>query len=101
MVAVFEVIPIGVGSSISDSVAEAVKLVAASGLDYRVTAMGTIVEGDGEQIVALIRDCHRKVMEKADRVVTHVMIDDRKGYTGRIEGKVKSVEQKIGRPVKT
>jgi uncharacterized protein (TIGR00106 family) len=100
MVVIFEVIPIGAGSSISDSVAEAVKLVAASGLDYRLTAMGTIVEGDGDQVVDLVRACHRKVMEKADRVITHIMIDDRKGYTARIEGKVKSVEQKIGHPVK-
>jgi uncharacterized protein (TIGR00106 family) len=100
MVVNFEVVPIGTGSSISDVVAEAVKLVAASGLDYRVTAMGTIVEGEWDQVLTLIRECHRKVLEKADRVITHVMADDRKGYTNRIEGKVKSVEQKVGRSIK-
>ena len=100
MIANFEIFPIGVGSSISPLVAEAVKIVDASGLDYKVTAMGTIVEGDFDAVMRVIAECHKKVMQSAERVVTHIILDDRKGYVGRIAGKVQSVEQKVGRQIK-
>ena len=100
MVVNFEVIPLGVGTSTSPYVAEVLKMVDDSGLDYRLTAMGTVVEGEWDQVMNLVRECHHRVLSRAERVITHVTIDDRKGYTGRIEGKVRSVEEKVGRTLK-
>jgi uncharacterized protein (TIGR00106 family) len=100
MVVNFEVIPLGVGTSTSPYLAEILKMVDDSRLDYRLTAMGTVVEGEWDEVMGLIRRCHQKVLSQADRVMTYVTIDDRKGYTGCIESKVRSVEQKAGRTLR-
>lgn len=100
MIVNFEVIPLGVETSTSPYLADVLKMVDESGLDYRLTAMGTVVEGEWDRVMELIRQCHRKLLSQVDRVITHVTIDDRKGYTGRIEGKVRSVEEKAGRTLK-
>jgi uncharacterized protein (TIGR00106 family) len=100
MVVNFEVIPLGVGTSTSPYLGEILKMVDDSRLDYRLTAMGTVVEGEWDEVMGLIRRCHHKVLSQVDRVITHVTIDDRKGYTGCIEGKVRSVEEKAGRTLR-
>ncbi|MFQ6092930.1 MAG: MTH1187 family thiamine-binding protein [bacterium] len=100
MIAQFDIVPVGAGSSISQYLADVIDLVDKSGLDYRLTSMGTIVEGDWKEVIHLVKDCHDTMMKHVDRVITHITIDDRKGYTDRIAGKVKSVEQRLGREVK-
>lgn len=100
MVVEFSIIPIGAGVSTSAEVAKVVKLVDESGLDYRLNPMGTVVEGDWDEVMALIGKCHRLVAGDVERVLTSITIDDRKGRTGRITGKVESVERIIGRAAK-
>jgi uncharacterized protein (TIGR00106 family) len=96
----FSVVPLGVGSSIGDQVAEVMKIVDASGLPYKVNPMGTVVEGEWDEVMKLVKKCHHAVMKSAERVVTTISIDDRKGRPGRIEEKVRSVERRIGRSLK-
>ena len=96
----FSVVPLGVGSSIGVQVAEVMKIVDASGLPYKVNPMGTVVEGEWDEVMKLVKKCHRAVMKSAERAVTAISIDDRKGRPGRIEEKVKSVERRIGKSLK-
>jgi uncharacterized protein YqgV (UPF0045/DUF77 family) len=49
----------------------------------------------------LIKRCHKKILKDSDRVLTTITIDDDKGRTDRITGKVKSVERKLGKKLKT
>jgi len=100
MLAEFSIIPIGVGSSIGDRLAEVLKIVDSSGLPYKVNPMGTVVEGEWDDIMKLIRKCHKTVMKTGDRVVTTVSIDDRKGKPNRIDEKIKSIERRIGKSLK-
>ena len=100
MLAEFNVTPIGAGVSVSNYVADAIKIVDESELDYKIGPMGTVVEGELNEVLELIKNCHKAVMEKAERVATTIFIDDRKGYTGRITKKVESVENKVGRALK-
>jgi len=100
MLAQFSIVPLGVGESVSKYVASVIKEVEKSGLNYRLTAMATIVEGSPEEVFALIQKCHKKVRRLAPRVITTIIIDDRKGAKKRLEGKIKSVEEKIGKKVK-
>jgi len=98
MLAELSVSPIDKGSEgLSKYVAEAVKIIAASGLDYEVHALGTLIEGPSDKVFEVIRRCHETMTRHSDRVLTTVKIDDRKGATGRIRGKVRSVEEKLGR----
>jgi len=101
MIVNFSVVPIGKDSSLSTQVAEILKIVSESGIDYKLHSMGTILEGDWNNIMKLIKKCHKQVLKTSDRVLTTITIDDRKGRTGRIAGKVKSVEKKLGKKLKT
>ncbi len=96
MVVEFSIIPIGGSVSISKYVAKAVKIVADSGLSYKVTAMGTIVEGDWNEVMNLIKKCHETVLEESERVITRISIDDRKSnLKNRMEQKIMSLEKEL------
>lgn len=75
-------------------------MVEASGLPYRINPMGTCVEGDWKEVMALIKKCHRVVMKKADRVIINIKIDDRKDKQVHLDDKVKSVEKQLGKKLK-
>jgi uncharacterized protein (TIGR00106 family) len=94
------VIPLGRGRSISSDVADLVKIIDASGLDYRLTAAGTILEGGWDQVMEVARKCHAEMRKKAERVVTFMKVDDYGDRTGRLTAAVASVEAKVGKPVK-
>lgn len=94
MIAEFAIIPVGAGESISPYVAECLKIVRASGLRHELTATCTIVEGELDDVMRTIAECHRKVRSMSPRVVTTIRIDDRKGESNAIERKVRSVEEK-------
>lgn len=100
MLTEFSIIPIGIGSSIGDQIAEVLKIVDASGLPYRINPMGTVVEGEWDDIMKLIKKCHETVLKTGERVITTISIDDRKGKPNRIEEKIKSIERRIGKSLK-
>jgi uncharacterized protein (TIGR00106 family) len=100
MIVQFSIVPLGVGISVSNYVAKVIKIVDESGLPYKLHAMGTIVEGDWEEVMNLIKKCRDTLMDDTERVLIEIKIDDRKGATGRIEGKVRSVEEKVGKIVR-
>jgi uncharacterized protein (TIGR00106 family) len=89
--------PLGQGESVSQYVAECVKLIDESGLDYELHSMGTIVEGELDQVLDLLRRCIEQVARHSDRVSCSAKLDYRRGHSGRLKSKVASVEQKLGR----
>ncbi len=101
MVAEFSTFPIGGSVSMSGRLTRVMKLVEASGLPYTVGAMGTSIEGIWDQVMPLIRRCHETLRAGNDRVLTHIVIDDRRGAKGRgrLRGKVASLERKLGHPL--
>jgi uncharacterized protein (TIGR00106 family) len=99
MIVEFSVWPM-VGPSVSEHVAKVVKLVDDSGLPYKLNAMGTVVEGDWDDVMGLIKKCHKLLAGETERVITNISIDDRKGRSQRITGKVESIERILGKEVK-
>lgn len=71
MLASFSVAPMEVQGGVKDLVAEMLRIVDASGLDYELGAMQTTVEGDAERVMETILTCHRRMVELAPRVLTH------------------------------
>jgi uncharacterized protein (TIGR00106 family) len=96
----FSIVPIGSGSSIGDRLAEVLKAVDESGLPYKLNPMGTVVEGEWDELFRLVKKCHKTVMKNEERVLTSISVDDRKGRTNRIEGKMKSIEKRLGKSLK-
>lgn len=94
------VAPLGTGSpSVSSYVAECHRVLEASeGIKYQLHAMGTIIEGDLDRLFQVIRALHEVPFSKgAQRVTSIIRIDDRRDKENTIEGKVKSVEEKLGK----
>ncbi|PIQ84420.1 MAG: hypothetical protein COV75_02315 [Candidatus Omnitrophica bacterium CG11_big_fil_rev_8_21_14_0_20_63_9] len=103
MLAELEIVPIGTQSpSLSSLLAEVAKIIDRSGLDYRVGPMGTVLEGDWDRIMTVVKQCHLAMLQSTSRVMTTIRIDDRKDKpgTGRIIQKVQSLETKVGKPLK-
>ena len=94
------VIPLGRGRSISADLADLMKIIDASGLDYRLTAAGTILEGTWDQVMDVAKKCHSEMLRKTERVITLMKVDDYAERTGRLAAAVASVEQKTGKPLK-
>jgi uncharacterized protein (TIGR00106 family) len=92
MLAAFSITPLGVGEGVSEPVAEAVRLVRASGLPNETNAMFTNVEGDWDDVMALIKACVDKVAESAPRVSVVIKIDHRPGVEDALHRKVDAVE---------
>ncbi len=93
------IVPLGTGTtSLSPYVAACEKELRenSEGLNYELTAMGTIIEGDLNQILKLVRRLHEIPFKNgAHRVSTMIKIDDRRDKEGTIDQKVKSVEDKL------
>jgi uncharacterized protein (TIGR00106 family) len=100
MLAEFSIVPIGVGSSIGDKLAEVLKIVDASGLPYKVNPMGTVIEGEWDNVMKIIKKCHTTIMMTGERAVTSITIDDRPGKPNRIDEKVNSIERRLGKSLK-
>ena|SRR5438874_13231666 len=92
MIAAFSITPLGIGDSVSASVAEAVRLVRASGLPNETNAMFTNLEGDWDDVMAVIKQCIDKVGESAPRVSVVIKLDHRPGAEGALQRKVEAVE---------
>jgi uncharacterized protein (TIGR00106 family) len=95
MIAAFSITPLGVGESVSASVADAVGLVRESGLPNETNAMFTNVEGDWDEVMALLKACVDTVAESAPRVSVVVKIDHRPGTTDGLTHKVAAVEARL------
>jgi uncharacterized protein (TIGR00106 family) len=96
MIAAFSITPLGVGDSVSEAVAGAVRIVRESGLPNETNAMFTNVEGDWDEVMALIKRCVDSVAEIAPRVSVVIKVDHRPGVEGAIHEKVASVERRLG-----
>ena len=101
MLAEFSISPVGAGASVGKWVARCLDIVDRSGLPYRLGSMGTTVEGELDEVLDLIKRCHRAVLEDIDRVSTLIKIDDRKGVSGQLDAKVTDVERLLGRRLRT
>lgn len=97
----FSISPLGKGASVSEYVARALAIVEASGLDYRLHAMGTIIEGEWREVFAVVEKCYEALRPDCERITCSIKVDAREGASGRLTSKVRSVEKKLGRKLKS
>ena len=98
VVAEVSIVPIGTKTpSISKHVARALKtLREAKDIKYELTAMGTIIEGDLEKVLNVVKQMHEDTFaEGIVRVLTTIKIDDRRDKTLSIDGKIGSVQRQL------
>jgi len=100
MMVELSVVPVGKEIHMSKYVAEALKIVHASGLEYRLTPMGTVLIGEWEAVMNVVRACHEAVRQHCDRVITKIKIDDLQGPERKPEDKIQAVEKLLDFAVK-
>jgi uncharacterized protein (TIGR00106 family) len=92
MLVAFSVTPIGSGEAVGDLVAEAVRVVRASGLPNRTDAMFTTIEGEWDEVMDVVKRATEAVGRHGDRVSLVLKADIRPGRSGELTGKVERVE---------
>src|ERR1700761_5675783 len=96
MLVAFSITPLGTGEAVGDLVAEAVRVVRASGLPNRTDAMFTTIEGDWDEVMAVVKSACDAVAARAPRVSVTLKADIRPGVTGAMESKMASLERHLG-----
>jgi uncharacterized protein (TIGR00106 family) len=96
----FSMSPLEKGPSVGEYVARSLKIIDESGLDYRLHAMGTIVEGEIDEVLGVLKQCLATMAADCERVTCTAKLDYRRGHTGRLKAKVASVEERLGRDLK-
>ncbi len=99
VIAELVVVPLGTGSpSLSSYVAGVEKLLATFNLKTMLTPMGTVLEGDLDEVLRAVRAVHEVPFQAgALRVSTTVKIDERRDKELSMDGKVRAVREKLGR----
>jgi uncharacterized protein (TIGR00106 family) len=96
MLIAFSITPLGVGEGVGEIVAEAVRVVRASGLPNHTDAMFTTVEGDWDEAMAVVKAAVDAVAARAPRVSLVLKADLRPGVSDAITTKVETIERYLG-----
>ena len=101
VLAEFSMFPTDRGESVGEYVARLVEIVHASGLPYKLGAMGTTVEGGADEVFGVIKRCLADLQRDTRRVAAFVKLDWRAGREGALQAKVGSIERRSGHPIRT
>jgi uncharacterized protein (TIGR00106 family) len=93
----FSMSPMDKGESVSDYVSRSLDIISKSGVPYKLTPMGTCLEGEWDQVMGVIKQCYERMSQDCNRVSCSIRIDYRKGKSGRLESKIAAVEKKLGK----
>lgn len=97
----FSMSPLGKGESVGKFVARSLEIIDRSGVDYRLNPMGTVLEGDWDEVFGVVKRCFERMRRDCNRISCTIKVDYRKGYKGRLTAKVASVEKQLKRKLKT
>jgi uncharacterized protein (TIGR00106 family) len=96
MILAFSVAPSGADNpdgSVSEAVAQAVKVVRESGLPHRTSSMFTEIEGSWDEVFDVVKRATQAVLPFGSRVSLVMKADIRPGFTGELEAKLERLEQ--------
>ncbi len=96
----FSMSPLGKGESVSRYVARSLEIIDRSKVPYRLNPMGTVLEGEWDEVFSVVKRCFNAMRKDCGRVSISVKVDYRKGHKNRLEGKMSSIERRLKRPIK-
>jgi uncharacterized protein (TIGR00106 family) len=96
----FSMSPLGKGESVSKFVSRSLDIIDKSGVPYRLNPMGTVLEGEWDEVFAVVRQCYERMKKDCNRISCSIKVDYRKGHSGRLVSKVASVEKTLKRSIK-
>ena len=97
----FSMSPLGKGESVGKYVSRSLDLIDKSGVEYRLNPMGTVLEGEWDDVFRVVTQCYSRMKKDCPRISCVIKVDYRRGHKGRLAGKVASVEKRLKRKLKT
>ena len=97
----FSMSPLGKGESVGKYVSRSLEIIDQSGVEYRLNPMGTVLEGEWDEVMDVVSQCYERMRKDCNRVSCTIKVDYRKGKNGRLNGKVASVEKRLKKKLKT
>ena len=97
----FSMSPLGKGESVGKYVSRSLEIIDKSGVDYRLNPMGTVLEGEWDDVIGVVKKCFQRMSKDCGRISCVMKVDYRRGHKGRLGGKVASVEKRLKRKLKT
>ncbi|HZJ43003.1 MAG TPA: thiamine-binding protein [Pyrinomonadaceae bacterium] len=85
---------------LSYDLAQILKIIDESGLPYCLTPAGTCIEGEWDELMALLKKCHYQARTVSSHVMTTIRIEDEEGQTEKITKNIRAVEEAAGRRLK-
>jgi len=95
-IAELSIYPLDQGESVSAYVARALQVIRDSGLPHVLTPMGTCIEGEYDQVMAVVRDCYLALAIDCNRIIVNLKLDVRQSRQDGLTAKLESVQQKLG-----
>jgi uncharacterized protein (TIGR00106 family) len=98
VIVAFSIAPAGADDTggVSEAVSAAVRLVRASGLPHQTNAMFTNLEGEWDEVMAVVKACVELLAATSPRVSLVLKADIRPGYVGQLAAKVARVDELLG-----
>ncbi len=93
--------PMDKGESVGRYVARCLDVIDRSGLPYRLGPLGTTIEGEWDEVMRVVTQCYEALATDCHRITATLKLDWRQGQAGRIESKIQSVENHLGRKLRT
>ena len=97
----FAMAPHGQGESLSAHVARILDVIDKSGVPYQLTPMGTILEGEWDEVMGVVAACFKALQTDCQRIGMNLKVDYRAGPDSRLRSKIAKVEEHLGRKLKT
>ena len=97
----FSMSPLGKGESVGKYVSRSLDIIDKSGVAYKLNPMGTVLEGDWDEVFEVVKQCYERMSKDCNRVSCTIKVDYRKGHEGRLWDKTASVEKRLKRKLKT
>jgi uncharacterized protein (TIGR00106 family) len=97
----FSLYPTDKGESVSEYVKRNLEIIDDSGLPYKLGPMGTCLEGEYDEVMAVVKKCFDRMSADCGRVACQIKIDYRAGHSGRLDAKVQTLKDKTGRDLRT
>ncbi len=93
--------PTDKGESVSKYVSQVIDTIDKSGITYKLTPMGTILEGNWDDVMAVVNACFKVLEPQCNRVFSTIKIDYRKGEESRMASKTDKIKALLNRDIKT
>lgn len=96
----FTMSPLDKGASVGEYVSRSIDIIDRSEIPYRLGPMGTVLEGDWDEVFGIVKQCYERMAEDCVRISVSIKVDARAGEDRRIVSKIESIETRLGRKLR-